>query len=249
MDPGDLLMHKPLNVACTRVVCLLLLAIPVHGRVFYRTHAADLGNAVFEQLGGQVAYRADVRINDGKGTLDVFHFGDHIDRVVSNLHGLLGHIGLKQQSGDLRITTTQGRDRVLRLVVIRIPDSGQTLLFKIEQTTDQYARSAPPQDHRIHDVPAFPDATPLFFAEDLNSNMRFALASAHTGNEAVLGYYRASMKAAGWKSALPAPLHENAGMLFYLKGRDLCCIAVTPSEEHRMISHIAVLHKQPGLDH
>lgn len=249
MDPGNLLMHTRLTAACARVACLLVLAMPVHGRVFYRTHAADVGNALFKQMGGQVAYRADVRINDGKGTLDVFHFDDHIDRVVSNLHDLLGQIGLKQQSGDMRITTTQGRDRVLRLVVIRIPDSGQTLLFKIEQSTDQYARSAPPQDHRLHEVPAFPDSTPLFFAEDLNSNMRFALASTYAGNGAVLGYYQASMKAAGWKSALPTRLHENAGMLFYLKGRDLCCIAVTPSEEHRMVSHIAILHKQPGLDH
>lgn len=233
MDKGGLLK------AALAILLLLAAAVTaVQARVFSRRVAGDDVPAFLEQLGGQTAYRAPVRINGESARLQVIGFDDPNHTRVAEIRAALKLAA--PASGADALYTIAGADRVTRLLLLR-PDGGaQTLALVIEQSADAFRRrrAGHGSTSRVLPLPVYPGSTPGLLAENEDTGVVFGTFTAPAAPEQVAAFYHAALAAAGWQ-----PMFADAdpsGARFYLRRNAICFVLATPASSG---SHISLLHK------
>lgn len=224
---------------------VLALVLAARARVFYRWNTVAESSRAIEQIGGQLAYKAEININGGNGQIGIFSFPGSPQEVMRSLNKTFGTTDFndKRKTG---FTILKGDRNVLRLIVLGM--SGKTLLFKIDQSREEFDVATEPKTHLLDALPKFPDSTPDFYAEDKNSNMRLAVSSVGTAADVIHNFYEQQLSADGWKRAMPVKLFRGQGMMMYVREREICCVAVASSVRGKHMSSITLLHKKPGLD-
>jgi hypothetical protein len=225
--------------------CGCLVSACAWGRVFWRWGTASESSRALAGMGGRRAYSADVVLNGGEGRLEVFRFDDPAPRLVQALRQSFAPEDESTEGG--MITMRLSRDgRVLRLLVVHLFEAGTTLVFTIDQAPEQAALSRhAPAANPLPSVPAFPGATPHFFARDGNTDTALLVSTTAAPVATVRDFYAANLSLHGWAPALGTSGASDAGV--YLRNNALCCLLVAQAPGTGD-TRITVLHKTQELD-
>lgn len=237
----------------TALVCLALLlaAATCHARVFLRWGAASQSTRALRELGGKIVYEAPVTINGGHGDLVIFNFDRSPGELMPRMRSIFGLKNFGFAGGNTAVANVRSSAIVIRLIALRLNNPGQTLVFKVEQSEDEYKSSqSPPEDHPTTPIPPYPGSKPEFYVRDGNTEASLAISTADSAPGTVRDFFRARLTASGWTPALaPAQadrhLLRDQSMSVYLKDRQMCCVMVTA--EVAGTSRITLLHKTQGM--
>jgi len=220
-------------------VLLLLVAASVvsQARVFSSRSAGDDIPGFLEQLGGQTAYRAPVRINGAAATLQVIGFDDPRDLRAAEMRAAL-KLAPAASGGDA-LYTLAGAGRVTRLLIFRPGGTAQTLAVVIEQSAEAFRKSRDGgAAARALPLPVYPGSTPGLQAENEDTGLSFATFASPAAPEQVTAFYHATLSSAGWEPMFPDA--DPAGARLYLRRQAFCFVLAAPSAAG---SHITLLHK------
>ncbi|MGQ9662157.1 MAG: hypothetical protein ACUVWX_07450 [Kiritimatiellia bacterium] len=231
----------------------VFLSPSAQARVFYRWKSGHQSTRALLDVGGRLAYQADVTLNGGEGRLTVISFDKPFEEILALLKQLFGTASFTS-SGDSMALGTFLDERVgLRLLVISPGDTVQTLVLKLEQSPKEFQASMRrPSRHMLAAVPECPGGEPLFFCTDHNTGTSLAVARVSNESETVRRLYEAELLRSGWKKVLAGsdksnPLslafsHGPAASIF-LRGQEVCCVYLE-STGSDVESRITILHRK-----
>ena len=226
---------------------LCAMAVMCQGKVFRRWRAGMPGAHAVRALGGRLAYSAPVSVNNGAGDLSVFIFEEALDGVLDKLPGGVGAGGTREQSLGNMVVRTVSAPGKRAWWLIYAPEQARagTIVFKLEQDADEYARSREPPDHGLPGVPSYPAAEPLFLFRDRAGRTAFCVSRTPDALQAVRASVASQMAAAGWAPALPRGPRGTSFMM-YLRDNEICCTMVDGQSETGQ-TRITLLHKIQDL--
>lgn len=222
---------------------LLCSSLVATAKVFQRSDRTALTAKAMEARGGKQIYQSALQINGGKANLSVFSFEKDSATVAGDLKTAAGS-GL-DFSGAMGMATVKKDGVVTCILVIALDPRNLTIVFKIDQSEDEYAASNKPVQQEIKDLPPYPGSTPVFFAKDENTSTTLGISTADITPTEAYAHYGKSLLAGGWKQ-LP-PTSAAAGMMIYARTDSICCIQAERSEGSN-ICRITVLHKQTKME-
>jgi hypothetical protein len=241
-NKGHILKHA-VHLTSLTAALLLCTSVAAPAKVFIRSNGAAGTTRALESKGGKRIYESTLQINGGKASLSVFSFDKAISQVNDDLKTAIG--ADIPPSGAMGMTTIKKDGNVTRVIVLALDPHATTLVFKIDQTEEEYTASNKPSQQQIKDVPSFPGSSQSFFAKDENTSTTLSISTANTVPTDVHTFYGATLTAAGWKQ-LP-PTSVAAGMVIFAKGDSICCLMADRapgSGECR----ITLLHKQTKME-
>jgi hypothetical protein len=205
--------------------------------------------------GGTRAYEAEVAINSGKGHLAVYSFKREASEVSRELQRLFGATTTAPSAeGFTGILSARAEGRVLRFVVLQLEAGRRSVVFKLDQSEEEYEASRqPPAKYPLKDVPAYPQATLKFFARNEDTGLSACTMVTPSDPDTVQEFYRRHLKQSRWNPLLPMPPADASGhapggsrFAIYASGTSLCYVyaevAGDPAE-----TRITLLHKQRVL--
>lgn len=211
---------------CTAVLC--------RGDVFMRMGGSS-GAAAF-LAGAEEGYRAKMLINGGSAQLTVLGMGSDFEAAASRLEKLCvpGEGGIFQRGDNMAFGMMRGKDRVERYLLVGF--SGRPVVFRLDQSTSEFELSGkPPDRHMMADEAFFPGSVPALYLanDDTGTGLEISRATADPG--AVMNHFAATLKGEGWMSPLPSLASSAVGsaMGFYVRGKELLCVSVTPGLQGR----------------
>lgn len=227
------------------LICLsaagLLWTGTVVARVYQRTGGLTSPEAIAAAVDGRFAYRSEVRINGGAGDLSVVS-------VPENLHLAAHHLRRADKNGNELFLFEGARinsglivrpDEITRLLMFELESSRQCLLLMVRQSTENFRASRqPPAAAQLTDAPTYPGSRPIRFWRDQGAQLAVEVSQSTDGTEAILGFFRESLRGSGWMDAMPS----SSGALVFLKDRQICCVTVKVEAESSNL--ITVLHKK-----
>ncbi len=206
------------------VLMLIMSAVYVQAKVYFRWGAADNLTRYLSNLGGRVAYQTNMLINGESGTVSVIGFPEPKSAWGSSMHS---------------ISITKGR-MITTLLGIQL--SGKPLLFKIERPDNLNA----PSTHYLNEIPPYPQSEPAFYARDNNTRMELSVSRSNASPGDVRSFYRGAMEANGWRLPAPATANGSIGMSVYLKEKAIACVSVD-IEKTSGDTRISLLYKKQGI--
>jgi hypothetical protein len=139
----------------------------------------------------------------------------------------------------MAVATVEAQGGVVRLLVLRLPEHGRTIVLKVAQSRSEFEASRQPAaTHQLQAVPPYPGSRPLFFAHDRNTDASFELSRATASPMTVRDFFASQLPASGWKPAL----RERSSMGVYVR-QDRLALVLATQESHSSHTRIAVLHK------
>lgn len=240
------------------ILCMLLSpALPCHARVYKASTAAEHAVEILQSAGGTLAYETSITLNQGRGRVSVVAFENDIQKVVFRLSGLFQGATVRYGGGSMALLTLTTENRVLRMVVLQPPGQSATIVFSVNQSAAEHAKSkTPPEGIPVDGVPLFPGASLTFLASQDNSRATVAVATAAAGSGDVRRFYRSHMAREGWirvgtatSSASEVAVEgflQRVSMAVFLKPRRVCCVFARSGSSAGSTS-ITVLHKEYGL--
>ena len=221
-------------------LCLLATA---DARVFRRWRAAAHSTGALQSIGGRISYDAAVRINGGKGRLTILSFPRGFRETAREVGRVFGEAGLERSANNMVIADITRDGRVIKLLVCRVPESRNTLVFKLDQSErDARDSRTAPDATRMGAIPLFPGSTPDFYMEDDNTRASLAVCSTTASAEAVQSFFNSRLRSEGW-----APLSAaGSPMTVYANGPKLC-IALVDHDVNSSQTRITVLLKRRGI--
>jgi hypothetical protein len=238
-------------VVWTLLLAGLFAVQPSAARVFRRWSGAAHSHRAMETMGGRAAYRAEVAVNNGSGQLTVYAFPNDLATVIRDLRRTFEFSSLTYSGGGLGLATLEKGGETLRLVAIRLPDHGQTLIFMLEMAAAELADARrPPAAHKLAGVPEYPGSAPLFYAADREGGLGMAISRVAAAPRQTQTHYRAILERHGWQALYPPAGRESAvpasAMALYEKGREQCVVHVDPDPDNPANTRLTLLHKSPG---
>lgn len=235
----------------TRFLLALALLAPAaaHARVFWRWNATEDSVRALESCGGKLVYAADVTVNAGRGRLTVLNYDQPIDTVLRALRSAFRDAEFTHQGGNLAIVRAASRGRSIRLVIAELGGLDRTVVFDLDQSeADAEASTRPPVSAALKDLPPYPAADAVFFAQDDRASMGALVSRTAAGQETVRRFYDQALRGAGWIAATPPQGATASGLQLYLKRGRVCCVLVSPAREEGL-NLITVLHKERGIEY
>jgi hypothetical protein len=220
---------------------ILSLATFCRADVFIRYKSSGESSRALTATGGSLAYEARVSLNGSRGQLSVFSFSMDMKEVWKKLLKLFPALRIMQAGDNMTIAILDSDSVVLRLLLLHLPDSDNSIVIKLEQTKDEYKASLkPPVKHPLTDIPVFPDSTPAIFIHNHDTNMRIASSHTKSPAEAVNAFYEAQLAQSGWKRLWDGQTSLHG----YVKGDESCFLLVSPAGTNSLNSITLVLKKQ-----
>jgi hypothetical protein len=235
--------HHP-RLTIITLLAILLTATIVHARVFTLRKGRNDTVGTLARLGGRVAYNADITINGGSGHLSVIGFKDPLNNTIPNICRTLNIPTDSSNIPDQIDPNTflyilKSQTKTLRLILINLPEKQSLLAIAIEQTNTEYEKSShPPNQHQLKAIPAYPDSSPEFYAENNETKLAIAVSSTSAPAEAISSFYHITLKSDGWKPYLSDANGSISKMTIYQRNSEICCILATSSQK------LILLHKQ-----
>lgn len=222
-------------------------AIVSYGRVFFRWGSAAQSTRAMEVSGGKIAYKTGVILNGGAGQLTVLSFDQSIGEVVRELGQIFNTGNITYSGGEMAFASINFNGRVIRLVIVRLDDYMQTIVFKLEQSAREFKLSSEsPAGHLTKNMPAYPESEPVFYGMDENTRMSMALSRTRSAPAAVYDFFESRLTASGWISAVPTARKRINGVAIYMRENEIGCVCVDPSNVSGE-SRIMLLYKRQGL--
>lgn len=228
--------------------CVFLLAAvtafaPCYGRIFLRWGAASKSNLAMENEGGKKAYASKITLNGGSGEVAVFKFTGPLHETAAKLSRIFEGMKFTDTNGSMSFGIARSGDFYIRILLLQPGLKDETIVFKTEQSPDDYERSkAPPLTHMLAEVPEFPGSSPAFFAHNEDTDMSLAVASTRSTETAVRKFYDSELTSAGW-----APMFTGASSTrIYLRGTEVCFVMLAQSCKDGA-GKITLLHKKHGM--
>ncbi len=228
--PGPVIRRVAVLLAA---VLLLVPADRTRGRVFFTWGRAAHGAATAGQPGWNLAYRSDVRLNGGAGEMEVV--GAQMDiaeaaRAVESAYRALGAKVFLLRAQGFAFGVAVWDDRVVRLLLADVGRREECIVFRLDQTRDDFRRSAErPTEHLLTALPVPVGARPRLFAADEGAAMQVEVSE--TAGAGALDRLDAQLTSQGWISVLPPdPRRGPPAATMYLRGSELCVLQVAPGE-------------------
>ncbi len=227
--------------------CALLLSCTIgshsYARVSWHWGAGSQSTKALTASGGKSVYRSAISLNGANADLAVFSFSDPTTQLIARLKRLFKDADFKFRGGRMAFCLTNDGSTVLRMIILKVSDSSQTLLIKVEQTARDYeASKAPPDKHLIREVPEFPGSKPSFYAKNKDTEFQIAASTAPAAPADIAAFYANTLSAQGWEN----PLQDSASLQFFVKGSAVCMVMAS-RQERTGSSSITLLHKTHGV--
>jgi hypothetical protein len=239
LDEGNLLMNRALRALLLTTVLTTSVA---EARVFWRWKTSGADVPGLEALGGTRAYSSRVTINGAGAQLDVIQFDQPISRVIRQFRDSVGGT-VEFRNGSLARVSQITNQQALQLVLLELENGRRTLVFRMEQTAQEYEQSRqPPAAHPIAELPEYPGSSPLFFVANSDTDLKLLVTEAAALPPDIQRFYRDALTGAGWSPVLPAARNSTPSRLvMYQRGPELCGVFVEPDGHTR--GRITLLHK------
>ena len=236
-------------IACTFLITLIAILATVQSdaRVFLLWGSASSSSRGLTSLGGTRAYKADVTINQGSGSVAIYGFHKGLDQLLPEMLSAFKFTSFDYHGGSMASGSTMNDDTVTRFIIVQMTDVQRTLVFTIEQSASESDDSAqPPEKHLMPELPAFPGSSPTFYARDENTGMSIAMSTVLAEPMSIREFYGASLSASGWMQMFPSQSND-AGMTVFLNKNEVACVNVElPSSSS--LSKITLLHKKQRIE-
>ncbi len=240
-------MTRRRHIALRTALLLLAVVTVTQARVFWRWGSAADSDRALEAAGGKLAYRAEVNVNGGQGSLSVFAFDSLINDVKRELGRAFGTT-FTGTGATMAMATVQKSGHVVRLIAIQLGDRFQTLVMKFDQTAAEHKKTGDrPREHLMSELPAYPGSQPAFYAANEDTKTGLAVSEAAAGSpDDVQRYYASHLESEGWQRQAPAdapPGQALSSMRIYQRGPRICCVHAIQSPETGR-TRITLLHKR-----
>ncbi len=237
------------RVAPALAAAAFLFASPAPARVYQLLGPALHGATTADQPGWPLAYRAAVRLNGGRGDLEVLGCQFDAREAARQLRAVYGARGAVWLRPGRWLTWGLARvdDRVVRLLVLDVGRAAECVVVRLVQTRDEFLRSGrPAAESALPDLPDLPGALREWSAAD--DSRRLAVEVSRAGaadpgqaqrelDEAWVG--------AGWVPVLPPdPNGGPRAAQVFMRDGVLAAAQVTPAPDGRGVT-IVRLRKAP----
>lgn len=232
------------------VGCAILtigLSAPGFGRVFLRRRAGSPEDRLLTSREWQILLRSGVRINDGRGSLEVIGCDEDLPSVMRRIRrvyaesGLLAEFGYNESMGRALV---KAGDRVSQIIALDAGPLARSVVFVLTQSHDDYLLSlSAPRAHSLRGVPAYPGSIAGTFVQLEETRAQLEISSSPAGPEAVRAFYQSALTLDGWRKLTPQTGASSgpSGVALFQKGFELCAVFAQPSGGETVIT---VLHKR-----
>lgn len=224
------------------LAAFLLASSAAQARVYWLGGRAETGGVLADDPAWTRAYATMVRINGGRGGMEVWNARFSMEETLAALRARLQQAGgaLWATGGD-ELAWAIGCDgeRVYRFLVSAGQGPRQCLVFQLSQSFDDFKASLqPPADHLLKAAPAFPGSTPKSFLASDVTRTSVATATATAEQDEVKNFYARQLTTAGWSSVF----QPGKGLDVYLRGDEVVLVS-TETAGDAGGSLIMLLHK------
>ncbi len=205
--------------------CVLLAPVAAPARVFERWGVRSNDPVRVLMVGGHPAYTTAMKLNGGAGELEVYQVEGSPPQVLERLtagYRALGAQVFCVSGAKLGWGVVLDGGRVIRLLAANMGLHNTCMLFRMEQTEAEFARSQQTPAHPLPpDVPVFPGARWTQAIENEAASSTTATATVGADPAAVLRYYAEALPRAGWTSGL-GPRDQTSCL--YVRGSELLAV-------------------------
>lgn len=235
--------QRLLPVLGSACLALLMTGIFCDARVFHRWGSASNSDHALESAGGKSIYATTLSLNGGKGSLTVFSFDISIRQAISKISSLFKDVSMKFEGGTMAFGLAHTGKIYLRFLVLQLDAGSNALVFKMEQSEEEYEKSKkPPEKHLLEQAPEYPGSKPVFFARNDDTGLGIGVAETPADAGEIRRFYGARLAAAGWEKAIRGITDTD----IYLKEQSVCYVMVTPASSNN-VNRITLLHKRYGM--
>lgn len=217
-------------------------------RVFWRWGRWQVGPFFEYKWLGETAYRAPLRINNGRGEMTVVKARCNLDAALRNARKAAGQSGkllAVLEGSDMALAVVSAEKRVIRILLFPLPRGDECLAFILDQSeNDARASDAPPARHMIEEIPAYPGSVPVSYMLNEDTRSAIEVSSTRADPASVQNYYETSLSGAGWTPVLP-PCGSGA---IYLRGREICLVMARCRPDCPGETTITVLQKRTAME-
>ena len=215
--------------------------IPGRARVFFRWNSTSSIPSTIEGLGGKTAYSTGMDINGRPGIVSVTAFNMSIRQTVKELKTIFSFSEYSKTGPSSASALLEADKLTVRFIITQIKD--KTIVFMIEQSNKDYAKSRTPSGHLMNEIPAYPQSYPVLYARDNGTGMSIASSSTSDSIGNIQQFYSNILSAEGWTQALPAEgTSRRSSMKTYIRNNEICCVH-TASGSSSAESQILLLYK------
>ncbi|MBN1669998.1 MAG: hypothetical protein JXR37_03130 [Kiritimatiellae bacterium] len=250
--------HSAVRLAALAAV---LVAAAASARVFQRWGAQAARGVTADDFGWRSLYNTTLSLNGGEGELEVMGCDQDFETALAKIkegYRAEGAVEFTSAGKTLAWAIVVWKGQVVRILVTALgrvypflpawrDEGGQCVVFRLVQAPAEFRRSLrPPARHMIEAVPAYPGSTPAYFLQDRKTKMAVEIASCTSYPGAIAGFLDSALTKRGWTTPVTAAVRSAAGLGVYVKGAEVCCVAVGQSAASGQ-TLITVLHKRLGV--
>jgi hypothetical protein len=207
------------------LVLALLAPLAAPALVFERWGARSNDPVRALMVGEHPAYTTAMKLNGGAGSLEIYQVEGTPPQALERLtagYRALGAQVFCVSGPQLGWGLVLDGGRVIRLLVTNMGEHHTSMLFRMEQTEQEFARSQQaPVQPLPPDVPLYPGTRWTQSIDDEAANSTTATATVGADPVAVLRYYAETLPNAGWKPGL-GPRDQASGI--YVRGSELLVV-------------------------
>ncbi len=213
-------VRQRILLAC--VLSIILATIASEAKVYLRWGLADNIARFIADIGGELAYEADMTVNGRAASISVY--------------GLPA--SRRAWANSVRSISFNARGAFTSLTGLTI--SGSSLLFQYQRRTEGAPQEAP------FWLPRFPQSTQTFSAHDKQADMSINILRAQAPPAQVRQFYRGSMKEDGWHMPLASNETTPEGMIVFIREQEVACIGIEQVNQNTE-TRITLLHKKLNI--
>jgi hypothetical protein len=227
---------------------LLMTAIVLStpARVFW-THDAIHGPTAAGQPGWNRAYSTQIRLNDGRASLDVIGCqlpASEAERMLVDTYRASGAPVLAGHGWELAWGIAEIHSMVVRWLIFSLGSPRECLVVRITQSKEDFLDSArPPPRSRLTQLTEVPNSTVRWYAADEQARVGLEVLEAATPPDPMRWRVVSDLIATGWVPTLPDGGDDYHPVMFR-RGRELCLIHVAAGDAQG--SRILRVYKELG---
>ncbi len=232
-----------------RICAGLMITVPVlsaHARVFW-TYDAIHGPTAAGQPGWNRAYSTQIRLNEGRASLDVIGCqlaASEAERTLLDTYRALNASVWAGHGWEVAWGIAKVQDVIVRWLIFSLGSPRECLVVRITQSTDDFLASArPPLRSRLTQLTEVPNSTVRWYAADEQARVGLEVLEAATPPDPMRQRIVSDLIATGWVPTLPDGGDDHQWVMFR-RGRELCLIHVAPDDVQG--SRILRVYKELG---